>query len=164
MPTQISGDTGVSAVQPGVVAQGDLTTNVVGNGPAFRAKLNASQAIVDATWSAITTWSDVLDTNSAMGATNFVPQVAGWYQINLSVELGGVGIITAGAAIHVNGLQNGVTFLYLPSNNQTVVSVSDLVYLNGSTDYVSFHAFADVASTPVVGVISKCSGVLVRAA
>lgn len=164
MPTQISGDIGVSAVQPGVVAQGDLTTNVVGNGPAFRAKLNASQAIVDFTWSTLTTWVDVLDTHNAMGTTNFAPQVAGWYQINLSVELGGTSITAAGAAIHVNGLQNAVTFLYLPSNSQTVVSVSDLVYLNGSTDYVSFHAFADVTSTPVAGALSKCSGFLARAA
>ena len=34
MTTQISGTTGVSKVQDGVVVQADLVANVVGNGPA----------------------------------------------------------------------------------------------------------------------------------
>lgn len=89
MTTQISGDTGVSAVQPGVVAQGDLAANVAGNGPVVLLTMSGAQSVPLANTD-YTVAFDVKDdpTNIYNTTTKRLTiQVTGYYLICMNTQL-----------------------------------------------------------------------------
>lgn len=94
----------------------------------------------------------------------FTPQVAGWYQVNAAVDY----LATAMTASYVSVLlrKNGVAHsvgVIGAASASVRVSVPDLVYLNGTTDYVDVAA-AHNAAGDATGVSATLSAVLVRAA
>lgn len=164
MTTTISGDTGVSAVQSGVVAQGDLANNVVGNGPAFHATGDGSQTLTADIITQVLFPNETFDTASSFAASKFQPSVAGYYQINF-------GIVTA-----TNGITRLLVMLY--KNNAEIarsgdisgpiyaygVAGSELVYLNGSTDYLEIFAYSEAVGAVLTAITTRFSGFLARAA
>lgn len=146
------------------------TVMVSGNMPAFTAATNFSVSIASSTHVIITGFNTpTFDTSSAFNVTTgkFTPQVAGYYQINVIADFGssGVGIASSvNAEIYKNGSiysHGGCTSYVI--NTYPAVSHSQLVYLNGSTDYVQLSIYQNSGST-ASNVQGTISGVLVRTA
>lgn len=184
MPTQINGSTGVSKVQDGSVTQADLAPNVVGNGPAFMAYgTAASQSIVAATLTKVPLPGKVFDTDNAFDSvTNyqFQPTVAGYYQLNGVIRFSAatpfasleyVSLFGSNAALGLTGTELVRGAEISTANRQSAVSqvtVSAVLYMNGTTDYVSLYGLLTGTSpafvNATVGARCSLSGALVRAA
>ena len=118
-----------------------LTTATPGvpvNGPAFSAYPNASQTLSNTTWTKLLFQTEEFDTNSCFASSTFTPTVAGYYQINGRIQVG-ASVTTAQIAVYKNGtgFKKGNTI----STNTEGTTVSALIYLNGSTDYVDLYGF-----------------------
>jgi hypothetical protein len=127
----------------GAVAQVDLATGVAGTGPAFRA-YNATGTVTlpGNTDTKITFDTEDFDTNGNFASSRFTSTVAGYYQVNgaITVNFWNGNILTV--SIYKNGS------VYARGNTgypQTVggvrVNVGDIVYLNGSTDYIELYGY-----------------------
>lgn len=156
------------------IEQSSVNSGVAGTGPAFRATNSNSQSISSDTATKVVLNVETFDTaNSFDNVTNnrFQPSVAGYYQLNGNVLFygGGSGANLAYAMIYKNGsLYSGVLGLYNVGNGTNSVPISDIVYLNGTTDYVelwgrcigtSISIYASYASSN-----TYFSGSLVRSA
>lgn len=141
-------------IAAGAVTQTKLATGVAGTGPAFSACLATSnQSVTAATFTKVAFNSVIFDTASAWDAVNyrFKPLVAGYYQINATImfgQSGGTGN-TAVTQIRKNGVSVGQNELVWSYNNASSLSVSHILYLNGSTDYVEIYGYNNAASSPV---------------
>lgn len=148
------------------ITQQKLAANVAGNGPAFRAWASTTTAITSSyTRYKVTLDSEFFDTASAFLSSRFQPVVAGYYQINGSVALTSVNPIRA--ILYKNGTYYSFGSVSASSGftgNPSVVS--DLIYLNGSTDYVELYAESSFSSQTVANDSSQTwlSGSLMRAA
>jgi hypothetical protein len=156
----------VGGLPNGSVAQADLASGVAGNGPAFAATASGNQSITSGTNTKINfdTTSFNLNSNYNTSTYRFTPTVAGYYQINASLQVQTVNTSCVATAII---FKNGGVYMYGPqcpatSNNYPIAGVAGLVYLNGSTDYVELYAISVGVSATVIGF--NFQGVLVRAA
>lgn len=151
------------------IPQSALAANVAGNGPAFSAyRTGGNQSLTTATYTKIQLNTEEYDTNSNFdSSTNyrFTPTVAGYYQISGSVGLTGTNITRILCAIYKNGSEyfRGQD----ASANLSQVTVSGLVYFNGSTDYIELYVFATFVGTSDISSGQKYNyftGCLVRSA
>lgn len=158
------------------VTQAKLGTNVAGNGPAFRAFVSGSgtTAFSNSTYVKIPLDGETFDTNSNFdSATNyrFTPTVAGYYQINAQIASNW----NTSQFTHYEALiyKNGSLYSAATQNEASAaavygwIAINDIVYLNGSTDYVELYVNASGGSNPTYSKGSAytfMSGVLVRAA
>jgi len=150
------------------------TVMVSGNKPAFSAYLASDQSVTTNTWTKVTINTEEFDTNSNFdSSTNyrFTPTVAGYYQINASVRFtGGNYNNQVLASIYKNG--SAFKNAALSTNagiglvlNQPAITISALIYLNGSTDYVELYANNTNGTTPQIfggQVHTYFSGAMVR--
>ena len=119
--------------------------NLVTTAPAFRAYLNADQTnISSSTWTKLNIDTEEFDTSSDFASSRFTPSVAGYYQINGRVRFNSTGTRT----LHLAGLyKNGGLYSYGNSDRTSTSSdmgvvVSDLIYFNGTTDYLELYGYA----------------------
>ena len=163
--------TGSSAV----VTQAMLGTNVAGNGPAFGAYLSANQTITGSTYTKVQFNTEEFDTNNNYdNSTNyrFTPTVAGYYQINTSVNMESTSNTTSCVlTIYKNGVEfkRGGQINFGSAGNASFfqTSVASLIYLNGSTDYVEVYGFIVAGGTVRFNggqALTWFSGSLVRSA
>jgi hypothetical protein len=90
--------------------------------------------------------TELLDTNGWFASNRFTPQRAGWYQINCGARI----FVTAGG----NNVESG---LLLRKNSNQIAgqggfgavtgAASQLVYFNGTTDYVDVAIFSSQLGT-----------------
>jgi len=174
----ISGDTSgaITLAAPSVAGTNTATlpaaagtVMVSGNMPAFRA-LGSGISVAGSTFTTFTAFSSpTFDTASAFNTSTgkFQPTVAGYYQINVKVDYGSNGVAAA-SSIDAGISKNGTTYNYSGCANTgggsfPAVMCCDIVYLNGSTDYVQAQAYQNSSST-ATGVTCSFSGVMVRSA
>ena len=123
---------------------------VMVNGPAFSAYANnPSQSISATTFTKVTLSTEEFDTANCFSSSRFTPNVAGYYQINGQVTLvSGTTANRTTVFIYKNGVayKVGVAVPFNGSNN-VANSVSSLVYLNGTTDYVELYVWSGAATT-----------------
>jgi hypothetical protein len=163
--------TQTTAFTTGAVTQATIGTNVAGTGPAFSAYLpTANQSVTTSVSTKVTLSAEVFDTNSNFDSTTnyrFTPTVAGYYQISGQVFCNsGASSTVIVSYIYKNGLE------YCRSQlNSTIgqggISVSAVVLLNGTTDYVELYGLNTSTVTPVFqsgSVFTYFSGSLVRSA
>jgi hypothetical protein len=143
---------------------------VSGNQPAFRAYSGATQTFTTGASTKVGINSIDFDTNSNFNTTNnrFQPTVAGYYQINGCAYFSTTGSITSwfffiykNGAIHSYGNGAQVTGVVV------FASVADVIYLNGSTDYIELYGYITGAGTLSCNAgitFTYFSGSLVRAA
>jgi len=139
--------------------------------PAFRVTKSAAQTITSGAGAAKVTWdTETFDTNSNFdSATNyrFTPTVAGYYNINVVAFLSATDITNFYIYLYKNGANIlGVTALPEATTGATV-AFSDLVYMNGSTDYLELYSTCTATGTPQISHTatgSNWSGYLVIAA
>ena len=150
----LSGDTSgtVTVTVPAVAGTNTVTipastgtVMVSGNMPAFSAYLpTANQSISSSTWTKVALSAKEFDTANAFDATTnyrFNPQVAGYYQISAYSELNAntANPSSTYMAIYKNGLNYKYARLFGGGSVIGGSTVSAIVYLNGSTDYVEFY-------------------------
>ena len=134
------------------VTQIKLGSNISGNGPAFRAYSSSQTSISSDTFTKISLAVEVFDTNSNFASSRFTPTVAGYYLVSGCVAFATVGTTGILSAIAKNGSTSSPQTLGSGQTDSPSVrsNVSDIIYLNGSTDYVElcgFHSKAGGAST-----------------
>lgn len=137
------------------------------NAPVFRAGSNSitvPTGLDTVTW--FTTFSETFDTASAFSISTgrFTPTVAGYYEINARVSYSSDGITATyvGVVLGKNGDQYALSSVGSSAGYPTM-SVSDVVYLNGSTDYVQVGTKHN-ASGSAISVSAAISGALIRPA
>jgi len=110
------------------------------------------------------------NTGSTVGgipAYSFLPNVAGYYQVNLLVGGAATTSITYGGShIYKNG--TAITRVLIPGYSATNSdsSNSTITYMNGTTDYLSFYAQINGTGTVTVqaGIRTQASAALIRSA
>ena len=112
-----------------------------GVAPAFSAYAGASQTIATGTWTKVVINTKEFDTANAFDSTTnyrFTPLVPGYYQVS-----GQATITTAGSNAIVAVYKNGTSYKRgsMTSTNtfSSGNSLSALVFLNGSTDYIELY-------------------------
>ena len=150
----------------GASTGGSGTVMVSGNMPAFIATASSNQSITANVATKINFNNASVNTNSNYNTSTyrFTPTVAGYYQISGTVQIQTINTACVGVPVLY---KNGAVYMYggscpATANNYPLVTVSGLVYLNGSTDYVEFYGLSVDVSTTAVGF--NFQGVLVRAA
>lgn len=151
-----------SGIQDAAITQAKLGANVGGNGPAFSAYQSVAQTLPSGSYAKIQLQTEEFDTNNNFdNATNyrFTPTVAGWYQITGAF---GVSSYSNGtAAIY----KNGSSYKIGTNSSASLYTVTGLVYLNGSTDYVELFGYVTTGqNTTATAYANYLQGVLVRAA
>lgn len=149
-----NGAVGTAQLADANVTQAKLATNVAGNGPAFSAYQSSNLGITGGVFTKIQAAVEEFDTNSNYdNATNyrFTPTVAGYYQISggVSFENGASAITRYLVSIYKNGSEykRGVD----SQANGNIATISSLIYLNGSTDYVELYGYATGTSLRIFG-------------
>lgn len=155
----------------GVVTQAKLASNVAGTGPAFRAYRSGSdQALSANVWTKVQLNTEDFDTNNFFDSTTnyrFQPTIAGYYHIDFAFQVLGSSIVAI--SIYKNGSHYGIGCYYETALPNTGLNTQDLVYMNGTTDYVEGYIIAISSGIVVNGTIAnraqtRMSGYLVRAA
>jgi hypothetical protein len=142
------GSVGTNQLMTGSVTQTKLGANVVGNGPAFSAYLSGSnQAIGSSTYTKVMLNAEEFDTANCFDSTTnyrFTPNVAGYYFISAEgwVNSPGTNPSSITNCIYKNGILYKQADEYGAANVNGGTTVSSLIYLNGSTDYVEFYIYA----------------------
>jgi hypothetical protein len=118
---------------------------IVTDAPAFRAYNTSNQAISSQVWTKVTLDAEEFDTNNQFDSTTnyrFTPSVAGYYHVSCSVR-------AIDLEQQIAGLyKNGSVYSYGSYIQNCIISKhTDLVYLNGTTDYIEMYYFAVTAAT-----------------
>ena len=159
MAMNLSGDGSITGLVAGglpaaTVTQTTLATPVAGTGPAFSAyRTGVQTGLASVTYTKIQVQTEVFDTNSNYdNATNyrFTPTVAGYYQINAAVVATGTTLAYTQAIIYKNGSAYSTGGYVTTASGEAGSSVSSLVYMNGSTDYVELYAYVNVTGTAII--------------
>lgn len=129
------------------VTQAKVADGVAGTGPAFSVWKSSNQSITSGVFTKVTFDTEVFDTNSNFASSTFTPTVAGYYQINATIDCGSGSITRALAAIYKNGSAYQYAGAYsIASSTEFGASISSIVYCNGTTDYIDIYARIDGSS------------------
>jgi hypothetical protein len=152
-------------INNGAVSQAKLATNVAGTGPVFRAYAGTTTTAANLTPTKITFDTEDYDTNSNFSTSRFTPTVAGYYQINAGAEIASPYATNPSLQIYKNGSSHTVGYVIV--GTAAFVSVSDIVYCNGSSDYIEIFASHVTGGNITINASQTAtffSGCLVRAA
>jgi hypothetical protein len=157
------------------VQQNGVTLGIYGNIPAFSAYASGTTSLGNATSTLLAYATEFFDTASCYNNTgstvgsipaySFLPNIAGYYQMNANHVIAYNGGSTNmalqffknGSQYHISSGASGVTNAYMNG--------SMLVYLNGTTDYVSVYAYwTGAGASTGSGVGYQFSGFLAKAA
>jgi hypothetical protein len=143
------------------------------SGPAFRAyRATTDQSISRQTTTKVQFNGETFDTASCFDSTTnyrFTPTTAGYYQYNWRVNIGGL-TGTQYSELQKNGTRTGRGSLSPQDGvyNYSVSVGSDILYMNGTTDYVEVYVYVEQASGSVFvnedanGADTAFSGVWIR--
>jgi hypothetical protein len=149
-------------------ADGGVQTNT----PTFRAVATANQTVTASNWTKLNLPTEQWDSHNWFDTTTsrFTPQIAGYYQFNGTSRANSgaryvISSIYKNGAEALRGVECNVGVQAAASDNMQSV-VSDMIYMNGTTDYVELYVFTDLTTsqsgTGAFG--NRFSGFLVRAA
>jgi hypothetical protein len=129
------------------IVQDSINGGVAGSGPAFRVYLGSNQNITNSTYTKLQLNTESFDTANCFDNTTnyrFTPTVAGYYHISLKIATdysSAYGnnwfahIYKNGTSVNQNGQYSAAV------NYGPMIEVTDLVYLNGSTDYIEGYVW-----------------------
>lgn len=167
MPMTLSGDGTITGLVAGglpnaTIQQADLASNVAGTGPTFSASLGTNQSITSSVITKVTFDVENFDTNSNFASSRFTPTIAGYYLLTAGVDISTTANIVR---FLIQFFKNGSAFS-TPQDFAAIAlrtNASQLMYLNGTTDYVEVYAYVG-GTTPVLtaGQTTSFSGYLVR--
>jgi hypothetical protein len=140
------------------------------SGPAFRANRTANYSISQNTWTKVNYNEEDFDTAGNYDPTTnfrFTPTTAGYYQFNYEGQIVG----TEGQLMTIALYKNGASYhsgsaVDISGQGYGQVSSSDLVYMNGSSDYVEVYLYTSASGANIggnaTGNVSVFSGVWIR--
>jgi hypothetical protein len=136
-----------------------------GTGPAFSAYLQNNQSISNNTFTKVQISTEVFDTNNNFASNRFTPTVAGYYQFNGAIN---ADPSSATTRIFASFYKNGSIYLQGADStfNRGAATISRLIYLNGSGDYVELYAYITGTSPSLLAgeTYTTFDGAMVRAA
>jgi len=160
--------------EAGTVLTSASTTVLPKGVPAFSVYTSADQSFSQSTYTKVTFDTEQFDTNSNFASSRFTPTVAGYYLFNASIFISY--LTSAPNTIRTILYKNGSAYRsgYLASAGGAssgpygALQVSDIVYLNGSTDYVEVYVWSNGVGAYVQDsndsiITTFFSGMLVRA-
>ena len=112
----------------------------------FSVYKSGNQSMTSATWTEVTWDVEEFDTAGFFNTSNnrFEPQIAGYYQINFSINQSS----GTGNAVLARLMKNGSTHRFGAYHYHSSSEIDDyqmwasmMVYMNGSTDYLSVDAY-----------------------
>jgi hypothetical protein len=114
------------------------------NGPAFSAYANTTlQTITSGTQQKVLFQTEEFDTNNNFASSRFTPTVEGYYQLNAEVRLDGSSgtgeimiVLYKNGTEHKRGTNQSGTSI---ATNFWAMTISSLVYANGTTDYFEIY-------------------------
>jgi hypothetical protein len=150
----------------GIVSSGSavLTTATAGvpiNGPAFSAYRGGTQAYSSNTYTKVQINTESFDTNSCYDSTTnyrFTPTVAGYYICTGQIQT------SAGTYVETDIYKNGVSHGYTQISGAWGIPVTQLIYFNGSTDYIELYAFISTSGNIAAGFATYFYAAMVRSA
>ena len=129
------------------IQQNGVTVNKITSAPAFSAYPSAAQTITNNTQTILNANVELFDTASCYNNTgstvggipaySFLPNVAGYYQVN-AAWFSGTSANGVYSLIYKNGAVYQQTAVIFYSGGQ-VLGVNCLVYLNGTSDYIAYY-------------------------
>lgn len=127
----------------------DRAGNLMMDGPAFCVYPSASSTnISSSTTTKMVLDAELFDTNNNFASNRFTPTVAGYYQINATVNTGSGSAYWSYLIISKNGtalVQSTPVFQSAGMQNYCN-QISQLIYMNGTTDYLEFYVNVYIAS------------------
>lgn len=153
--TPSAASVGTTSIIDASVTQAKLGSNVAGNGPAFHAYQSTQQTGISAgVFTKVNLQTEEFDTNNCFdtSTSTFTPNVAGYYQVNATVWTTSPTSATILAGF-VNLWKNGAWYkdgslaLYASGLNETASTVSTLVYMNGTTDYLQMYIWGNTTTS-----------------
>ena len=127
------------------------TVMVSGNMPAFRATTSGNTACPTNTYTKIQFNTKTFDTNSCFDATTnfrFTPNVQGYYQVTGAISFGSYTASYVNLSIWKNGSQYGPNGSgYSAGTGEVTFTTADLVYCNGTTDYIELYVVQGTTGT-----------------
>lgn len=155
------------------VQQNGVTIAKVVNSPAFRAYATSSQSISQGTFTKVNLSAKNFDATNAFdtSTSRFTPNIAGYYQINARLYAAGATNLTRIiGSVRVNGLETTYGRHFdcpMTSTNYWIFSFSEIVYLNGTTDYAEFFMWGTSTGNLTISAgdanTSTMSGLLLKA-
>jgi hypothetical protein len=139
-------------------------TGTIGiSGPAFSVGCNGTQTISNTTLTKVTFATEPFDTNNNFASNTFTPTVAGYYQINASCSVGaGTSITNCTTAIYKNGSSWSQVYGAAYTSTTAASAIADVVYCNGTTDYIELYVRANGSGTLTVLAVTFMSGCFLR--
>ena len=159
---QISDISGTnSTIQTWFEAKVPVAVGTGGKTVAFRGNLSAEQTVTTGTYAKVNLTTTSIDTDSALVDGTFKPSVAGYYQVNGSVHQNcSPDSTNTISAIYKNGVMESKGSAVL-SDTAYLSNVSDVIYLNGTTDYLELYA--SVTSTGTCTIASYSANTFLSA-
>lgn len=116
------------------------------SGPAFRAyRATSDQATGAGSYVKIQFQAETFDTDNCYSTStyNFTPTKSGYYQVNIDVTLANAAANDMSISLWKNGgvYLDGI-FRSAAANNNYQLTIADIVYMNGTTDYISGYAYS----------------------
>jgi hypothetical protein len=154
-----------------IPSTGELTAvGGLGGTPTFSYYNNSTQTVATATYTKILFATSEWDTTSGMYASSkFTPTVAGYYLITGALAIYNMG--ATGFAIsymYKNGSPYRVgSSSYASATQEPQLPFSNVVYLNGSTDYIEMYCYQNTGATASIDTgksITFFQGSLIRGA
>ena len=134
-----------NADSPTEVGKFNSNGYVATNAPAFSAVISADQSVSSSTATKVQLDTEFFDTNSNYDNTTnyrFTPTVAGYYQVNVTLRTEGTNVSNRVVYIYKNGSNIRVAGVSrYTSNTSEQVNGSDLIYMNGTTDYIEMYGY-----------------------
>jgi hypothetical protein len=133
-----AGAVGSTQIASSAVTQTAIATGVAGTGPSFSAYQSSSQTLTSNTWTKIQFQTEEWDTASCFDSTTnyrFTPNVAGYYSVTGKIQPNST-YTAGGVAVYKNGALYKYGNYNLNATTYSPASMTCLVYLNGSTDYI----------------------------
>lgn len=150
---------GTAQLSAGAVTQNNIALNVAGTGPAFRAYASSTTSVSQGVPTKVTLDTEQYDTNNNFSSSRFTPTIPGYYQINFNIRMEAKQDAWALLYKNVASFSNGS----VPSGLNYHSTGSDIVYLNGTGDYVELWAVHQSAGSQNV-TAAVMSGFLARSA
>ena len=138
--------------------------------PAFSVfKSGSDQTLSDGTFTKVTFATETFDTNNNFASSTFTPTVAGYYQFTYAAQL----FASAGTNMLITIYKNGSEYargtqINLASGNLNLIQLNatNIIYCNGSTDYIEIYAYIVASASRLVAASSATyfAGCLLRGA